>query len=324
MPANCPVCLHVCEEPPLYRYTVSEAAAHFCPTTRNPERNQRLQSCIRRLWQGDDCVILRCRQCGFAFGHPFVGGDEEFYSILHEQKGYPTWRWDYDIATRVASNKFGGGRILEIGAGVGNFLKHLGPEWQRYAVEASDSNRKELEEAGIQVFRDLSEAAKTEAGTFQLIVLFQVLEHISQFQTLLQDCHRLLHPGGSIIITVPDGDAMIRQEQLTGCPDMPPNHINKWTPHSLALALSKAGFEPGEAINEQPSWQNLKMSLYMRVGTDATRPHSIAAQVYRISNKPLRQSLLACLGLPALLRLLPSVRQLRQGGAFAIVAEARQ
>lgn len=320
---NCPVCQAICADPPLYRYTVAESAAHFCPSTRDAERNERLQVSIRKLWQGNECVILRCHQCGFAFGHPFVGGDEEFYSILHEQKGYPSWRWDYDIAFQVATNQFGSGRILEIGAGVGNFLKRLGPKWQCYAVEASDSNRKQLEEAGINVFRDLSEAAKAEAGTFQLIVLFQVLEHIATFQTLLQDCRRLLQPGGRIVITVPDGDAMIRQEQLTGCHDMPPNHINKWTPKSLSLALSKAGFKPGEAINEQPSWQNLKMSLYMRVGTDATYPNSIAAQVYRISNKQLRQPLLTFLGLPALLRMLPSVKQLMQGGAFAIVAEAQ-
>src|SRR5580765_7648164 len=97
-PVYCPVCDSPCSDDPIYRYTVSEAAAHFCPRTRNADRNRRLAECIKRLWQGETCVIQRCRQCGFAFGYPFVGGDEEFYSILHEQKGYPAWRWDYDYA----------------------------------------------------------------------------------------------------------------------------------------------------------------------------------------------------------------------------------
>ena len=84
---NCPVCSAHCAGLPLYRYTVEQAAAHFCPPGRDADRYERLVKCIRRLWKGDESVILRCGSCGFGFGHPFVGGDEEFYRILHEQKG---------------------------------------------------------------------------------------------------------------------------------------------------------------------------------------------------------------------------------------------
>jgi SAM-dependent methyltransferase len=317
---HCPVCQSLCQDPPLYQYNVPEAAAHFCPSTRDAERNSRLQACIRRLWQGEESFILRCRECGFAFGHPFVGGDEEFYSILHEQKGYPAWRWDYDVALDAALRAKNGGRILEIGAGVGNFLKSLGREWRRFAVEASESNRAELEKAGIKVFRDLSAAVRTEAGLFEVIVLFQVLEHIAEFKSVLVQCRKLLGEGGRLVITVPDGDAMIRQERLTGCADMPPNHINKFTPQSLSHALRDAGFEPGPAIPEPSSLRNLQASLYMRVTTDAAQKHSLAAQVYRIRDKRLRLPFLALLGVPALLRMLPHVRQLQAGGAFAITA----
>jgi 2-polyprenyl-3-methyl-5-hydroxy-6-metoxy-1,4-benzoquinol methylase len=318
--AHCPVCQSLCPDPPLYQYKVSEASAHFCPSTRDAERNSRLQACIRRLWQGEECSILRCRECGFAFGHPFVGGDEEFYSILHEQKGYPAWRWDYDVALDAALKAKDGGRILEIGAGVGNFLKSLDQKWQRFAVEASESNRAELEKAGIKVFRDLNAAVLAESGSFEVIVLFQVLEHIAEFKSVLVQCRKLLGESGRLVLTVPDGDAMIRQERLTGCPDMPPNHINKFTPQSLSRALRDAGFEPGPAIPEPSSLRNLQASLYMRVTTDATRKHSLAAQVYRIRNKRLRQPFLVLLGVPALLRMLPHVGQLQAGGAFAITA----
>ncbi len=322
-PVTCPACGTLCSDPPLYRYTASEAAAHFCPITRNADRHQRLEASISKLWKGEDCTIQRCRECGFAFGHPFVGGDEEFYSILHEQKGYPTWRWDYDIAIREALNLFGRGKILEIGAGAGVFLRSLGQEWERYAVEASESTREPLEASGIHIFRDLSAAAQSESGTFQVVAMFQVLEHIAEFRPVLAQCRQLLRTGGRLVITVPDGEAMIRQERITGCPDMPPNHLNKWTPDSLSRVLQDAGFEPKPAIFEPSSWQNLKTSLYLRVIADATHPRSIAAQVYRIPNKRLRASLLMGLGLPALIRMLPHVPQLRQGGAFAMVGIAR-
>ena len=316
---SCPVCGSLCSDPPLYNYSTAEAAAHFCPATRNAERYQRLTKAIDKLWQGSDCCILRCQECGFAFGHPFIGGDEEFYSILHEQKGYPSWRWDYEVAIEQVITKFSGGRILEIGAGVGIFLKSLKPIWRRFAVEASELNRQDLEQAGIEVFRDLPEAAQRDAGTFQVIVLFQVLEHISEFETVLAQCHQLLCPGGYIVITVPDGEAMIQQERLTGCPDMPPNHINKWTPESLSRALRAAGFETQPAICEPGSWRNLKNSLYLKVLSDAARPNTLAAQVYRIQNKRIRTPFLSLLGIPALLHLFPSLAQLKQGGAFAMI-----
>lgn len=322
--ANCPVCASPCPGPALYRYTVEQAAAHFCPTTRDADRNRRLQNCIRALWQGNDCEVLQCGQCGFAFGYPFVGGDEEFYSILHEQKDYPAWRWDYDVAIREAVGKFDGGRILDVGAGVGMFLRSLSDSWERYAVEGSEVTRSELEASGIKVFRDLSEGAQFNAGAFQVVTLFQVLEHIAEFDLVLGLCRKLLAPGGRLVITVPDGMAMIRQERVTGCHDMPPNHINKWTPESLTRVLCQSGFECSQPIYEPSSWRNLKANLHMRVGADATNHNSLAAQVYRIRSRPLRVAALSLLAGPALLRMLPYGRQLRFGGAFAMVGVAGQ
>jgi SAM-dependent methyltransferase len=318
--AACPVCETSCSAPALYRYTVSESAAHFCPRTRNADRYRRLEDCIRRLWQRDECFILRCGKCGFAFGYPFVGGDEEFYSILHEHKDYPAWRWDYDYAIEQALNVLGSGRILDVGAGDGSFLKSLGQAWRCFAAEASESNRRALSTAGIHVFPDLSTAATAEAGSIQVVTLFQVLEHIAEFKTVLAQCQKLLCPGGRLVVTVPDGDAMIRQEALTGCADMPPNHINKFTPASLSAALNEAGFSPGPAYCERPSWRRVKAALHMTVSANALRQRSAAAQIYRIRNRRLRQLGLALLGVPTLLRMLPRVKDLRAGGAFAMVA----
>ncbi len=319
---SCPVCHKHCDAKPLYRYTVFQAASHFCPPGRDASRYERLVTCIRRLWKGDECVILRCGNCGFGFGHPFVGGDEEFYRILHEQKGYPTWRWDYDVALAEALMKFPGGKVLDVGAGVGMFLRGLPDSWQPYAVEGSEVTRQELEGRGIKVFRNLSDGAQSQAGTFQVVTLFQVLEHIADFETTLKQCCRLLAPGGRVVITVPDGDAMIRQERLTGCHDMPPNHIGKWTPSSLSHALTYTGFVAGDPIFEPPSWNNLKANLHMRVSADATEQASLAALAYRIQSKPLRIAALSLLGGPALLRMLPHGRQLRAGGAFGMVGVA--
>jgi SAM-dependent methyltransferase len=316
---KCPVCANPCVGAPVYHYTIEQAAAHFCPPTRNLQRNQRLQDCIGGLWEGKDCLILRCDRCGFGFGHPFVGGDENFYSILHEEKSYPSWRWDYDVAVGEAIEKFSEGKVLDIGAGVGMFLRRLSNRWKCFAVEGSEVTRGELEASKITVFRDLGQAARSDAGTFQVVTLFQVLEHIAEFDQVLDQCRKLLAPGGRLVVTVPDGDAMIRQERVTGCADMPPNHICKWTPRSLTRVLTRIGFECSEAIYEPPSWNSLKANLHMRVSADAADYNSIAAQAYRLRSRPVRITALSLLAGPALLRMLPVGRQLLAGGAFGII-----
>ncbi|MBG87102.1 MAG: hypothetical protein CMO80_09410 [Verrucomicrobiales bacterium] len=319
-PVKCPVCDAICNEPPLYEYTVEEAAAHFCPSARDAGRNQRLLDCIRRLWNDGNCNVFQCPRCTFGFGHPFVGGDEVFYGILHEQKGYPQWKWDFDIALQEVVN--GGGKILDIGAGDGAFLRSLDKSWDRFAVEGSEETRAPLEKAGIKVFRDLASAATADRESFEVVTMFQSLEHIAEFRPVLRQAHELLKPGGRIFITVPDGEAMIRQEKLVNAPDMPPNHICKWTPKSLGLALEQAGFKPGSSVPEPSSMQSLRGNMHLKVLANAAQPGSLTAYVYRIKSRPLRIPFMALLGVISCLPLLPHLGGLRRGGAFAISATA--
>ena len=317
----CPVCATLCMQ--AQSYTAYSAAAHFCPPTRNPDRHARLMTSIKKLWGKDLCSIYYCPECGFGFGYPFIGGDEEFYGILHEQKNYPKWRWDYDFAIEKALQPMGGGRILEIGAGVGMFLRSLDSKWSCFALEGSEKTRAELRKINIQTFPNLEMAIASNAGTFQAVVLFQVLEHISQFKEVLDSSHKLLQKGGRITLTVPDVEAMIRQEKLTGCADMPPNHICKWSQKSLIQALRKAGFEPECFIYEKSSWKNVFDALHMTMMSDAMNPKSLAAFIYQIPNKPLRVIFLALLAPVTFLKLLPHLSELRLGGAFGITAVAR-
>lgn len=318
---KCPACGMECIERALYRYSVEQAAAHFCPISRNHERNQRLQAAIRHLWNGEYSEVYRCKHCGFGFGYPHIGGDETFYGILHEQKGYPTWRWDYDFAMREAISNLPGGRILDIGAGVGLFLRQLPGSWSLFAIESSDSNRRDLAGAQIEVIRDLAAAAVACNSQFQIVTMFQVLEHIAEFNPILKNCRELLSPSGRLVITVPDGDAMIRQEQLTGCADMPPNHINKWTPASLKLALEQNGFIVQKMVFEPRRLKCLLSAMHMRVMVDAQDPNSLAARIYSIADKRVRAPLVGCLGVASLLRLFPNLFELAKGGAFGVVAQ---
>jgi len=319
----CPVCAAINQAPSLARYTVEQAAAHFCTKTRDPARNARLHNCIARLWKQGESQFRRCDHCGFGYCDPFVGGDEEFYAILHEQPGYPSWRWEYDLALTEASeivSDQSSPAAIDIGAGDGAFLQKLPAQWERFAVEASSKTRAFLSNKGIVVCRNLADVVSAHPARFHLLTMFQVLEHLADFADTLAMCRRIIHPRGTFVISVPDCDAMIAQEKATGMPDMPPSHINKWTPRSLAIALGQASFAVDRTVPEKASLATLKGAIYQRVVANAANPHSMGAQIYRIPSRRARASLLPLMAIPAALMLIKHWRYLLRGGSFAVVA----
>jgi 2-polyprenyl-3-methyl-5-hydroxy-6-metoxy-1,4-benzoquinol methylase len=315
----CPACHAASGLKTLRAYSATEAASYFCPPSRDPSRHTRLLDAIRQTWTGDRADILSCPACGFSFAHPHHGGNEAFYSALHEQAGYPRWRWDYDVALSGPAFSAPAGRALDIGAGSGVFLKRLAPGWERNALESSPVTRDMLAREGIRVHAGAADAAAS--GAFDAITLFQVLEHIAPFEDLIADIHRLLRPGGHLVITVPHGTAMNEQEARLGAPDMPPNHVNRWTPESLALVLRRHGLETVATLHEPDRWSLVPSRLQLAIMSAAAHsPRSLAAAVYRLRSRPLRIPALALLACAYALRHLPDLAWMRRGGAFALTA----
>jgi len=318
---HCPVCRELITQEPLRQYTVEQAADHFCPTTRNPDRNGRLQSCIRRLFDGEAGEVYRCDACGFGFAWPFVGGDEEYYSILHEQAGYTTWRWEYGL-TLAALKTLPPGKILDIGAGDGAFLKAVDPTWKTFATEGGEVMRKTLRDAGIECFHDTKDVIRQARGTFDVVTMFQVLEHIAAFDAMLVDCREILRPGGLLIVSVPEGDAVSDQERLTGCADMIPNHCNKWTPKALGIAMQRAGLTPQPPAIEPSSlgMYHLRADLKVRARI-ATKPSSIAAKANAIRKRLLRLGTLASLVGLEMLVSVPQFPRMSAGQSFTLIGK---
>ena len=315
---ECPLCSATLSGSPLHVYSAEQAASHFCPPWRSEDRHRRLLTTVRRLWGDDRSTVHVCEACGFGFGWPYVGGDDAYYGILHEQAGYPKDRWEYGWTARHVLSQFPqGGRILDIGTGTGAFLRNLDSRWTTCATEGSPANRERLRAAGIECFESTGEAVAEASGTFTAITMFQVLEHIAPFRAILDDCHALLRPGGAIIISVPLAAAIYDQERLTGCQDMTPNHINKWTPDSLALALRQHGFDPQPAAIEPPSLgAAIGRAELMTRAQAATQPRSFAARAFAIRSRPARLGLLAGLSAINFVTHLGSWRRMSAGVTF--------
>ena len=120
MPHGLPRLLSSCPGHPLGQLHGGPGRAALLQRTRDADRNARLRAVIEHLWNGQTCKVVHCTGCDFMFGVPYVAGDERFYAILHEQQGYPAWRYEYDIARQAAATAVSGipaPVALDIGAG---------------------------------------------------------------------------------------------------------------------------------------------------------------------------------------------------------------
>ena len=315
----CPACKSTEEKQVINEYHYIQASKYFCPESRDKDRNQRFANAIRRLWKQDTGYFLRCKVCRFGFGYPFIGGDEEFYNIVHEQSGYPKNRWEYDLTINEFFKETLVLKILDIGAGAGYFLDKVDCNL-KFAMEGSESNRTLLREKGYQVLVEDNELIEKNRDGFNYITMFQVLEHISDFENILITANCLLAAKGILIISVPDCDAMILQEKLTGYPDIFPNHISKWTPNSLELVLNKFGFKKEQVVYEPSSIRKFFDSVHLKISHKATMKGTVAANIYKIKNKKIRILLLLFYSLLEVPSLIPYYKKTSGGGSFLFKA----
>ena len=94
------------------------------------------------------------------------------------------------------------GRILDIGAGTGDFLLEAkNQNWDILGIEPNDKAKGIAVGKGIK-FGDNIE--KLESNSFDVITMWHVLEHVPDVEHQVAELKRLLKPSGTIIIAVPN------------------------------------------------------------------------------------------------------------------------
>jgi SAM-dependent methyltransferase len=156
--------------------------------------------------------FCRCDSCGYVFDSPRPSTAEvtAFYS---QTSHYDSWlkeeRWR-DALWRRRLEKFlphrAKGNLLDIGAGIGQFLHHAQPFFtQVTGTEVSASaSRIAKEKYGIDLSIGQAEELGLPQDSFDNITLFHVLEHVPDPTRLIRLCRELLRPQGVLAIAVPN------------------------------------------------------------------------------------------------------------------------
>ncbi len=154
-----------------------------------------------------------------------------------------------DYLRKAFAGRGGRPRVLDIGCGAGGYLAALAVAYTPFGVEISSELARAAQvicgPAGGEVLAmsSLDGLAHFEAGGMDGVVLRSYLEHESQPKPLLSGCHRVLRAGGVVVVKVPNYGSLNRRVMGTKwCGFRYPEHVNYFTPASLARMARETGF----------------------------------------------------------------------------------
>jgi SAM-dependent methyltransferase len=202
----------------------------------------------------DRYSIVGCRHCGLVY----VGDDlalidfKAIYAEDYYKNGNDRVFADYlgDEAQRraLARRKLwtlrrlhAGGRLLDVGCAAGFFLAEARTRYTVTGVELSEfSSSFAREHFGLNVHTGSLIDAALPAAEFDLITLWDVIEHLPDPRLVLTEAARVLAPGGHLVLTTGDIGSRYARELGWDWPLIgPPWHLYYFSRQTLSgLALA--------------------------------------------------------------------------------------
>jgi SAM-dependent methyltransferase len=206
-------------------------------------------------------MLARCLDCGLLRLHPQPDGatlsaayPDEY--APHMRPGISGWakgvlerRSVRLLAERLAAPK----RVLDVGCATGDLLLTIrsrgnpnvtGVETSPAAVAVARQRRLDIVQGELRdaAFRD---------GAFDTVLVSHTLEHVSDPLSFMHEVHRVLAPGGSVILWLPNADSI--EARLFGRYWIgydAPRHLTAFTVGTLGSLLAGAGFSIHEITHE--------------------------------------------------------------------------
>lgn len=258
-------------------------------------------------------TIFRCDECSLQF----VGDDvpDERIDLIygsealanyfvalgdrHERKFTPRLREFERIG--IAS----GSRVLDVGCGSGEFpAMAAAVGYDVVGLDVSEPSiraARQLHPAIDFQVGDASDLATSEPQSFDVVTLWDVIEHVKRPHEVVAACAALLRSGGMIVLGTPNGDSLYDRTADVSYKFARPLgklmlqqrysewHLQIWTAHTLGRLLRDHGFEVVVArkhreLTATPSLY-LTQAGFERLGAVAKRTDGLIEAAVPVRNK---------------------------------------
>lgn len=205
--------------------------------------------------------ILRCSHCGHVYSSYTTPPDYDQYfdsNFINNEIDVGWWddahhqMYD-DFCNRYIVGK--SGKLLDVGCGLGYFVRKIvgydgwdvyGHEISPHAVEFA---RTELKLSTIACGR--VQDGSYQCGEFDIVTMWDVIEHLSEPDDLLKYINRILKPGGMLFMHTPNSEIQLPKAKLKKLvKGMQPeihyleakDHVNIYAMDGMTTLLERNGF----------------------------------------------------------------------------------
>ena len=211
--------------------------------------------------RGKHAKIWRCLGCGLIFQEPsfsqneldeayLEGVDEQYFEQLEQRKNL--FR---KCLKRIGEFKNPKGKLLDVGSGAGIFVheaRRFG--WDAEGLDPSLWARKEAKKRfNVKVAKGTFENFKAKPETYDVITMWDVLEHFTEPLEVLHKANRLLKEDGVLALATININSWFSKLLKSHWTWLIRIHLWYFTPKTLSRMLKKAGFEI-EWVGGQVRW----------------------------------------------------------------------
>ena len=215
---------------------------------------------------------------------------DEAPGFLFELKAGHFWFTHRRLAIRDAARAClagrSGARVLDLGCGDGEVLAELAKDFRAVGADPR------INDLGLARRRGAKLLVAGEGGhppflrAFDLVGLFDVVEHVEDDVGILRRAAELVSPGGLVLLTVP------ADPKLWGKYDRYAGHYRRYSRSALVEALRRAGLEPVRIVPLfRLLWPLARVQAILERNHDVTDPareYGVSPLVNRLLSAALR------------------------------------
>ena len=232
---------------------------------------------------GEHAQIVQCHECGYIYANPTWEPDDllEAYETV-EDEVYVAERAGRELTFRkhlevleVLSGAPANRRFLDVGAYIGVFVEVAREAgWDAMGVEPSEWAVAEAQRRNVPVIEGTLDAEALQGEPFDMITIWDVIEHFSDPAAELSKTFDRLKPGGIVAVHTMDIDSLTARLMGKRWPWLMSMHVHFFSKRTLTQMLERCGFEVIQTRTE---------GRYLRLGYLATRVNGLNRQLGRLA-----------------------------------------
>jgi 2-polyprenyl-3-methyl-5-hydroxy-6-metoxy-1,4-benzoquinol methylase len=247
---------------------------------------------------GQHYTIVRCRQCGLVYTNPRRKADDilddyeevEDPLYLEEREGRVlTFRRNLRPLERLAP-PVNGAQSLDVGCHVGVFVEIARERgWDAWGVEPSRWAAAQAQARGLQVVTGTLRQVAFQPASFDVVTMWDVIEHLADPRKEIAEIYRILKPGGLLSVHTINIESPFARLMGHRWPWLMEMHLFYFSPRTLRQMLEQVGFR---ALR----WTN--QGRYLRLGYLISRLETYTPVLSRSLNRAVRALGLQSLAVP--------------------------